>query len=57
VSQWLTPVILIIWEAKIGKITDPANMGKKVHETPFQQKEAEYDATYLSSQLLGGSLK
>jgi hypothetical protein len=32
--QWLTPVILAIWEVKIRRTVVPIQPGQKVHETP-----------------------
>jgi hypothetical protein len=32
--QWLTPVILATWEAKIRSIEVQSQLGQVVHETP-----------------------
>jgi hypothetical protein len=37
--QWLIPVILATWEAKIERIVVPGQPRQKVCKTPSQQKE------------------
>jgi hypothetical protein len=39
--RWLTPVILVTWEAEIGRIVIGAQPGQIVHETLSPKKKEE----------------
>jgi hypothetical protein len=46
---WLTPVILVIWEAEIGRITVPDQPQQLLQENPTQNNQGKMDWSCDSS--------